>query len=108
MTMSTEFQYDVFLSHSAKDKPRELSGLSESLRADGLKALSNFGFRVSDFRFAQPGLSANASGSDWAQLESGTFRGRAVRCSECAALAEEGVGERERADRMNRIYRIFI
>ena len=37
---------------------------------------SEFGFRISDFGFAQPGMSANAFGSDWAQLESQTFRFR--------------------------------
>jgi len=36
---------------------------------------SQFGFRISDSGFAQPGMSANAFGSDWAQLEAGT-RGR--------------------------------
>jgi hypothetical protein len=37
---------------------------------------SHFGFRISDFGFAQPGMSANAFGSDWAQLEASTFRFR--------------------------------
>ena len=99
-----EFEYDVFLSHSAKDKAL-VRPLAERLRADGLKVWfdewvlkagdcipansdlpslrrsgetweglepSNFGFRTSDFGFAQPGMSANAFGSDWAQLEAGT------------------------------------
>ena len=34
--MRAEFQYDVFLSHSAKDKP-VVRSLAERLRADGLK-----------------------------------------------------------------------
>jgi len=33
---------------------------------------SKFGFRISDFGFAQPGMSANAFGSNWAQLKAGT------------------------------------
>ncbi len=73
--MSAEFSYDVFLSHSAKDKA-VVRPLAERLRQDGLKVPSHFGFWNSDFGFAQPGLSANAFGSDWAQLEAGTFRFR--------------------------------
>ena len=34
--MSTEFQYDVFLSHSAKDKA-VVRAVVERLRADGLR-----------------------------------------------------------------------
>ena len=34
--MSTEFQYDVFLSHSAKDKA-VVCAVAERLRADGLR-----------------------------------------------------------------------
>jgi hypothetical protein len=52
--MSNEFHYDEFLSHSAKDKP-VVRPLAERLRKDGLKGPCNFGFRISDFRFAQPG-----------------------------------------------------
>ena len=96
--MPDEFQYDVFLSHSTKDKA-VVRPLAERLREAGprlwfdewgLKAgdslssgemarvraseteagleHSQFGFRVSGFGFAQPGMSANAFGSDWAQL----------------------------------------
>ena len=36
MTMPAEFQYDVFLSHSAKDKA-VVRPLAERLRQDGLK-----------------------------------------------------------------------
>jgi hypothetical protein len=64
--------------------------LAERLRADGLKVWldeweikpgdsipakieeglehPDFGSRISDLGFAQPGVSANAFGSDWAQL----------------------------------------
>ena len=69
--MKAEFEYDVFLSHSAKDKA-VVRQIAEQLRKDGLKVPLNFGFRISDFGFAQPGMSANAFGSDWAQLEAGT------------------------------------
>ncbi len=93
--MADEFQYDVFLSHSAKDKA-VVRPLAERLRADGLKVWFDewvlkpgdsipvkidevpfhFGFRISVFGFAQPGMSENTFGSDWAQLEAGTFRFR--------------------------------
>ena len=46
------------------------------VRQDGLKVPSQFGFRNSDFGFAQPGMSAHAFGSDRAQLEAGTSRFR--------------------------------
>ena len=81
--MPSEFQYDLFLSHSAKDKA-VVRPLAERLRQDGLKVWfdecvlkpgdsipakieeglehSNFGFRISDFGLAQPGLSANVFG----------------------------------------------
>ena len=72
---SNAFPYDVFLSHSAKDKAVERP-LAERLRQDGLKVPSKFGFRNSEFGFAQPGMSAHAFGSDWAQLEAGKFRFR--------------------------------
>ena len=70
--MSAEaFPYDVFLSHSAKDKA-VVRPLAERLRQDGLKVPFYFGFRISDFGFAQPSMSANAFGSDWAQWAAGT------------------------------------
>ena len=77
------FTHDVFLSHSAKDKGVvRASSLSASngervgvrcrsldlLRQDGVKVPFNFGFRISDFGFAKPCMSANAFGSDAAQL----------------------------------------
>jgi subtilisin family serine protease/alpha-tubulin suppressor-like RCC1 family protein len=51
---SNAFPYDVFLSHSAKDKP-VVRPLAERMRQDGLKVPSAFGLRTSDFGFAQPG-----------------------------------------------------
>lgn len=86
--MAEEFNYDVFLSHSVKDKPivRELA---ERLRNDGLKVwLDEWVLKPGDHVQAkiEEGLeqsrvlvlcmSANAFGSDWAQLEACTFRFR--------------------------------
>ena len=96
--MSAEFHYDVFLSHSAKDKA-VVRPLAERLRKVGLKVWfdewvlkpgdsipakieegpSHFGFRISDFGIDAPGMSANAFGSDWAQLEAGTCGRRNLR-----------------------------
>ena len=86
--MSDTFQYDVFLSHSAKDKA-VVRDVAERLQKDGLKVWF-------DAWVLKPGdsipakieeglersrvlvlcMSANAFGSDWAQLEAGTFRFR--------------------------------
>ena len=86
--MLTEFQYDVFLSHSAKDKA-VVRPVAERLRKDGLKVwLDEWVLKPGDSIPAkiEEGLersrvlvlcmSANAFGSDWAQLEAGTFRFR--------------------------------
>ena len=67
--MPDEFQYDVFLSHRTQDKAA-VRPLAERLRADGA---AQFGTRNSEFGIARLCLSANTFGSDWAQLESGTF-----------------------------------
>ena len=84
-----QFNYDVFLSHSAKDKS-VVRPLAERLRKDGLKVwLDEEQIKPGDSIPAkiEEGLehsrvlvlcmSANAFGSDWAQLEAGTFRFRA-------------------------------
>ena len=63
--MSETFPYDVFLSHSAKDKA-VVRPLAERLRADGISKNS----QLSTF------ISQPSPGSDWTQLESGTFRFR--------------------------------
>ncbi len=86
--MPDEFQYDVFLSHSAKDKA-VVRPLAERLRKDGVKVwFDEWVLKPGDSIPAkiEEGLersrvlvlcmSANAFGSDWAQLESGTFRFR--------------------------------
>ena len=92
--MPEEFPYDVFLSHSAKDKP-VVRDVAERLRKDGLRVWfdeweirpgDSIGRTQSKTAKIEEGLersrvlvlcmSANAFGSDWAQLESGTFRFR--------------------------------
>ncbi len=83
-----EFEFDVFLSHSSKDKTR-VRVVAERLRMDGLKVwFDEWVIKAGDSIPAkvEEGLeqsrvmvlcmSANAFGSDWAQLESGTFRFR--------------------------------
>src|SRR5262245_47141630 len=86
--MPDEFPYDVFLSHSAKDKA-VVRDVAERLRKDGVKVwFDEWVLKPGDSIPAkiEEGLersrvlvlcmSANAFGSDWAQLESGTFRFR--------------------------------
>ena len=86
--MPGEFPYDVFLSHSAKDKA-VVRDVAERLREDGVKVwFDEWVLKPGDSIPAkiEEGLersrvlvlcmSANAFGSDWAQLESGTFRFR--------------------------------
>ena len=88
MTMSNEFTYDVFLSHGAKDKA-VVRPLAERLRKDGLtvwfdewvlKPGDSIPAKIEEglehSRVLVLCMSANAFGSDWAQLESGTFRFR--------------------------------
>jgi hypothetical protein len=88
VTMSSEFAYDVFLSHSAKDKD-VVRAVAERLRNDGLKVwFDEWVLKPGDSIPAkiEEGLehsrvlvlcmSAQAFGSDWASLEAGTFRFR--------------------------------
>jgi hypothetical protein len=83
--MPEQFLYDVFLSHSAKDKA-VVRRLAERLRGDGLKVwFDEWVLKPGDSIPAkiEEGLehsrvlvlcmSAQAFGSDWAQLEAGTF-----------------------------------
>ena len=88
------FSHDVFLSHSAKDQA-VVRPLAERLQADGVKVWFDKGVlkpgvsietNQSKTAKIEEGLersrvlvlcmSAHAFGSDWAQLESGTFRFR--------------------------------
>ena len=86
--MADEFAFDVFLNHSSGDKAI-VRPLAEQLRADGVKVwFDEWVLKPGDSIPAkiEEGLehsrvlvlcmSANAFGSDWAQLESGTFRFR--------------------------------
>jgi WD40 repeat protein len=86
--MADDFRYDVFLSHSSKDKA-VVRPLAERLRADGLRVwydewelkpgdniLSKIEEGLEYSRVLVLCMSAHAFGSDWAQLESGTFRFR--------------------------------
>ncbi|MEO6788350.1 MAG: toll/interleukin-1 receptor domain-containing protein [Chthoniobacteraceae bacterium] len=79
-----QFPYDVFLSHSAKDKA-VVRPLAERLQADGVKMwfdgcsspATAFPAKIEEglerSRVLVLCMSAHAFGSDWAQLESGTF-----------------------------------
>jgi TIR domain len=86
--MADDFTYDVFLSHSSKDKA-VVRAVAERLRKDGLRVwLDEWEIRADDHIQAkiEEGLehsrvlvlcmSAQVFGSDWAQLEAGTFRFR--------------------------------
>ena len=86
--MGEQFKYDVFLSHSAKDKAL-VHPTAERLKKDGLRVwLDDWEIKPGDSIPAkiEEGLehtrvlvlcmSANAFGSDWAKLEAGTFRFR--------------------------------
>jgi small GTP-binding protein len=91
MPTTTDFKFDVFLSHSSKDK-EVVRPIAERLRADGLRVwLDDWEIkprttRVRRAKKIEEGLeqsrvlvfcmSVNAFGSDWAQLEAGTFRFR--------------------------------
>ena len=86
--MPDDFQFDVFLSHSAKDK-LVVRDIAERLRQDGVKVWfdkwvlqpgesipSNIEEGLERSRVLLLCMSANAFGSGRAQLESGTFRFR--------------------------------
>jgi hypothetical protein len=84
--MPDEFAYDVFLSHSAKDKA-VARDIAERLRKDGVKVWfdewtlkpgDNIPHKIEEglehSRALVLCMSANAFGSDWVHLESGTFQ----------------------------------
>jgi hypothetical protein len=86
--MADDFTYDVFLSHSSKDKA-VVRAVAERLRADGLRMwFDEWVLKPGDSIPAkiEEGLehsrvlvlcmSAQAFGSDWTRLESYTFRFR--------------------------------
>jgi hypothetical protein len=89
--MSTDFQFDAFLSHSSKDKA-VVRPLAERLRADGLKVWfdewvlkpgDSIPAKIEDglehSRVLVLCMSAQAFGSDWAQLEASTCGRRNLR-----------------------------
>lgn len=82
--MSDKFKYDVFLSHSSKDKA-VVRKLAERLKADGVRLwfdeweiqigdsiLSKIEQGLEESRILILAMSANAFGSDWVSLERGT------------------------------------
>ena len=84
----TEFNYDVFLSYSAKDKAI-VRALAERLRADGLRVWfdewilkpgdsipKKIDEGLEQSRVLVLSMSAQAYGDEWAQLEGYTFRFR--------------------------------
>ena len=97
--MNADFPYDDFLSHSSKDKA-VVRPLAERLKKDGLKVwFDEWALKPGDsipakieeglehsrvlacpsvayWRRGMLCMSAHAFGSDWAQLEAGTFRFR--------------------------------
>ncbi|MDZ4404568.1 toll/interleukin-1 receptor domain-containing protein [Prosthecobacter sp.] len=86
--MPDDFRYDVFLSHSAKDKPI-VRDIAERLKKDGLKVWfdeweikpgdsipSKIDAGLEYSRVLALFMSANAFGSDWAALESYSLRFR--------------------------------
>ncbi|MBI4307044.1 MAG: toll/interleukin-1 receptor domain-containing protein [Chloroflexi bacterium] len=86
--MNDQFQFDVFLSHSSKDKA-VVRAVADRLRSDGLKVwFDGWVLRPGDSipakiedgldhsRVLVPCMSANPFGSNWTQLEAGTFRFR--------------------------------
>ncbi len=86
--MGEQFTFDAFLSHSSRDKT-VVRAIAERLRTDGLKVwFDEWVLKPGDSipakieeglehsRLLVLCMSANAFGSDWAQLEGGTFRFR--------------------------------
>jgi hypothetical protein len=86
--MSAEWRYDVFLSYSSKDKAvvRAIAarlnndGIRVWLDEDQIKPGDNIPAKIEEglehSRVLVLCMSANAFGSDWGQLEAGTFRFR--------------------------------
>ena len=71
--MPDEFQYDVFLSHSAKDKA-VVRPLAERLRQDGQQGKAEG--RMQKAEILHSSFCILPFLRDWAQLEAGTFRFR--------------------------------
>src|ERR1039458_9157071 len=86
--MADQFQFDVFLSHSTKDKT-VVRELATRLKQDGvrvwfdeeqIKPGDSIPAKIEEWlehsRVLVLCMSAHAFGSDWAQLEAGTFQFR--------------------------------
>ena len=86
--MPSNFKYDVFLSHSSKDKTK-VQKIAERLNKDGINVWfdewqlkpgvsipANIEEGLENSRTLALFMSENSFGSDWAQLEAGTFRFR--------------------------------
>jgi GTPase SAR1 family protein len=86
--MADDFKYDVFLSHSSKDKDI-VRAVAERFKADGLRVWfdewilkpgdslpKKLDDGLEESRVLVLFMSTNAFNSDWAQLEAGTFRFR--------------------------------
>src|SRR5688572_7502651 len=86
--MDYSFNYDVFLSHSSKDKPIVLD-VANRLRKDGVKVWfddwvilpgDSIPLKIEEgleeSRILLLFMSGNAFGSDWTQMELSTFRFR--------------------------------
>jgi small GTP-binding protein len=94
-----DFSYDVFLSHSSKDKD-VVRAVAERLRADALrvwfdewelKPSANVQAKTEEglerSRVLVLCMSASAFGSEWARLEAGTFRFRDPLNRECRFIS---------------------
>src|SRR5271163_1998468 len=80
--MAEYFAFDVFVSYSSKDRAA-VQPIAELLRGAGLRVWfdaweppANIEAGLEQSRVLLLCMSANAFGSDWTQLESGTFRFR--------------------------------
>jgi small GTP-binding protein len=79
--MSEQFSFDVFLSHSPKDKA-VVRDIAKRLRADGVRvwldhsSAAKIEEGLEQSRVLVLCMSAQAFGSEWAQIEAGTFRFR--------------------------------
>jgi hypothetical protein len=88
--VAVQATWDVFISYSSKDGA-VVRALAERLRADGLRVWfdqweipagghiqTKIDEALASSRVLVLCMSANANGSDWVKLESGTFRFRVV------------------------------
>ena len=104
--MSEYFSYDIFLSHSSKNKA-VVRKVAARLKADGVRVwFDEWEIRAGDSipvrieeglersRVLALFMSAEAFGSDWATLEAGTFRFRDPRSVESGTAVSAGTARR--------------